>query len=70
MLNPQIYKIEQISELSPPFDSENNRGWIGMIELNIVIDPMGDNYSIEKEALFENGEVFVLIDKIKNEVCY
>lgn len=56
----RIYKIPEVTELIPAFDG--SRGWISVMELNFL-DPNCNKYRVIEEAVFEDGTIFMLVQK-------
>jgi hypothetical protein len=59
---PKLLEFEKVNELAPAFDGDY--GWMTMMELNVV-DPNGYRFDIIEDATFEDGTVFVLVEKSK-----
>lgn len=60
----RVLSIDDIKQLNPPY--ENGYGWLSDIELSII-DPLADKLAVQKEATFEDGSTYCLVERAINE---
>lgn len=56
-----VYPISKIAILKPAFDGYI--GWLSMTELNLI-DPLANRFEVICDMQFENGDLFVLVERI------